>query len=132
MSEWTHAAEILDRAKQLIVEKGWQQGAIEPGQDKCLTTAIEEALFDSQFSIVDFNYAREALSRHLGIPREPTEVQQGLSVPYWGQSLMKWNDAPERKEEDVLNAIQGAANLARDLDPGKFEGIPSSRSKTVA
>jgi hypothetical protein len=53
--------EILVRAKQLILKDGWQQGALEVVSKQCMTTAIENAWKDLGRSLVDFEYAREAL-----------------------------------------------------------------------
>src|SRR5688572_22266561 len=57
--EWASASKILNRAALLIEEKGWQQGSIEPVPRECLTTALEHSFREKEYSIVDFNYARE-------------------------------------------------------------------------
>lgn len=114
--EWASAGKILNRAAGLIEEKGWQQGSVEPVPQECLATALEHSFREKEYSIVDFNYAREALSRVLQIPREPIK-QPGdpLDVPYWGRHLMEWNDAPGRTKTEVLESLQSAAGIAFQL-----------------
>jgi hypothetical protein len=114
--EWDAAGKILKRAAELINEKGWQQGAAEAVPEKCLATALEHAFREKEYSIVDFNYAREALSRMLHVPREPQPAPSDpLAVPYWGLHFMEWNDAPGRTKEEVVNALNAASALAGQL-----------------
>src|SRR5262245_51167539 len=56
--EWGNAREILLAAKALIEMDGWQQGATDPTEKWCASTALEGAWLASSFTIVDFNYAR--------------------------------------------------------------------------
>ena len=120
MNEWSAAAEILDRARDLIEEHGWQQGATDAVQSHCLATALEASLRHTGHSMVDFNYAREALSQRLGIARNPSDGPQGGSeVPYWGGPLMEWNDTPGRSKREVVKELQAAAELARRLSLGR-------------
>jgi len=114
--EWASASKILQRAARLIEEKGWQQGSVEPVQQECLATALEHSFREKEYSIVDFNYAREALSQVLQIPREPKKLPgDPLDVPYWGRHLMEWNDAPGRTKSEVLESLQSAAMMALEL-----------------
>lgn len=112
--EWGQAARILENAALLIEERGWQQGATGPVRAECITTAIENAFYDgANFTIVDFNYAREALSEVIGVEREPEGLAEvPVAVPYWGELLLAWNDEPNRTEEEVLEALRDAASLA--------------------
>ena len=111
--EWLAAGKILDRAARLIEEKGWQQGATEAVPQECIATALEHSFREKGYSIVDFNYAREALSRVLQIPRDPKAVPgDPLDVPYWGRHLMEWNDAPGRTKAEVLESLQSASGMA--------------------
>ena len=113
VNEWKAAAKILSVAKSLIEEEGWQQGAIESVSQECTATALEHAFRHNDFSIVEFNYAREALARVLNIEQEPQKLENDpLDVPYWGRPLMDWNDAPGRTKEEVLEAFQNAAELS--------------------
>jgi len=114
--EWASASNILNRAALLIEEKGWQQGSVEPVPQECLATALEHSFREKEYSIVDFNYAREALSRILQIPRDTLKLPgDPLDVPYWGRHLMEWNDTPGRTKTEVLESLQSAAGMALEL-----------------
>ena len=114
--EWQAASKILLRAIDLIEEKGWQQGETMPSKQHCLATSIEQAYREDDYTIVDFNYTREALSRALKVAREPEARESDpLAVPYWGRNFMDWNDDPFRKEEDVIAALKSASDLATQL-----------------
>lgn len=114
--EWQTANKILLRAIDLLNQDGWQQGAISTVSQNCLATSIERAYKEGDYTIVDFNYTREAISRILKVPREPEAYKHDpLDVPYWGKHFMDWNDVPERKMEDVIDALRSAANLAEQL-----------------
>jgi len=114
--EWASASKILNRAARLIEEKGWQQGSVEPVPQECLATALEHSFREKEYSIVDFNYAREALSRVLQIPRDPLKLPgDPLHVPYWGRHLMEWNDAPGRTKTEVLESLHSASGMALEL-----------------
>ena len=114
--EWKAAGDLLLAAKSRIEKQGWQQGAIKPTSRECVATALEHAFQKDRFSIVEFNYAREALSRTLKIEREPRKLEDDpLDVPYWGRLLMEWNDAPGRTKDEVLETFRNAAALAAQL-----------------
>lgn len=114
--EWASASKILNGAARLIEEKGWQQGSVEPVPQECLATALEHSFRENEYSIVDFNYAREALSQVLQIPRDPIKLPgDPLDVPYWGRHLMEWNDAPGRTKNEVLKSLESAAVMALQL-----------------
>jgi hypothetical protein len=112
-NEWLAASAMLTRANELIRERGWQQGSPVPVARECMATALEHAFQEKDYSIVDFNYAREALARVLNVPRDPQPLPNDvLDIPYWGRELMDWNDAHGRTEADVLNALNAAAQFA--------------------
>jgi len=116
LKEWQAASDILNRAIQLVEKNGWQQGEVVPTSHVCLTTAIERAWQEKKYSLVDFNYTREALSKILNVPREPEQLPTDpLAVPYWGRYFMEWNDAPERTKEQVIEALRSASTLANVL-----------------
>ena len=114
--EWQSAERILLRAIDLVKQNGWQQGAIDTVSQECLATSIERAYKEGDYTIVDFNYTREALSRVLNVSREPEAIPlDTLDVPYWGRNFMKWNDEPGRRQEEVIDALKKAADLAEQL-----------------
>ena len=116
LKEWQAASDILNRAIELVNNNGWQQGEVLPGSKVCLTTAIERAWQEKKYSLVDFNYAREALSTILKVPRDPRPLPSDpLDVPYWGRHFMEWNDVPGRTKEQVIDTLKAALLLARDL-----------------
>ncbi|MCG3150644.1 MAG: hypothetical protein PCFJNLEI_04133 [Verrucomicrobiae bacterium] len=113
VAEWQSAREILVRAKQRILEKGWQQGATEPVAKECMTTAMENAWKDLGKSLVDFEYSCDALSSAIGLPRSPiTMANDPLDIPYWGRNFMYWNDKPGRTAKEVLAAFDKAVAIA--------------------
>jgi hypothetical protein len=115
-NEWKAAGKILLAARLLIEKRGWQQGANHPVPEECMATALEHAFQENRSSIVEFNYAREALARTLNIEREPQKTDNDpLDVPYWGRLLMDWNDAPGRKKEEVLEVLKRASELSFHL-----------------
>lgn len=116
LKEWQAAIDILNRAIELVNKNGWQQGEVLPGSKVCLTTAIERAWQETKYSLVDFNYTREALSKILNVPRDPQSVPSDpLAVPYWGRHFMEWNDVPGRTREEVIDTLKAALLLANNL-----------------
>jgi hypothetical protein len=113
--EWLNAAWLLLLAKDYVENYALSKGPVVPIPENFTATALEESFKDTKLSVVDFNYAHEALSRAIGVPREPLGIDPKLDVPYWGEQLMVWNDAKGRKLEDVLKAFEDAAKIASDL-----------------
>lgn len=114
VEEWQSAVQILQAAKTAIEEKGWQQGATEPTEARCLATAMEDAWLGERKSLVDFEYAKLALDQALDAPDASslTSTNDPLAVPYWGRYYMYWNDAKGRTEEQVLAALDKAIAYA--------------------
>lgn len=113
VTEWRSAKEILTRARELIVEKGWQQGSTVVIEKQCVATAMEDAWKELGRSLVDFEYSRDAISTAIELPRIPvTRANDPLDVPYWGRNLMYWNDKPGRTVEEVLAAFDKAISIA--------------------
>ena len=116
LKEWQAAGDILNRAIELVNTNGWQQGEVLPISKVCLTTAIERAWQETKYSLVDFNYTREALSKILKVPRDPQPLPSDpLAVPYWGRHFMEWNDVPGRTKEQVIDTLKAAVILANEL-----------------
>jgi hypothetical protein len=116
LKEWQAASHILTTAIEVVKKNGWQQGEIVPASRVCLATSIERAWQEKKYSLVDFNYAREALSRVLKLPRDPASLPADpLAVPYWGRHFMEWNDAPGRTKEELIDALISASGLANQL-----------------
>lgn len=134
--EWDRASKILTDARALIEKDGWQQGATGPVRQWCASTALEGAWLRTPYSIVDFNYARDALSRVIGVSLEPTKARGGTpakgeaepDVPYWAANFVDWNDTPGRTEDEVLGAFTEAASLAaRDSHDAATAALASRR-----
>ena len=112
--EWIAASKLLDRARSLVEERGWQQGSVEEVTlVRCMATALESAMVSLGYSIVDFNYAKHALEATLGLPLASGPVgPTALDIPYWGRGLMEWNDSKGRTEAQVLAAFATAKEFA--------------------
>ena len=116
VAEWKAAAKLLKNARRLIERDGWQQGSTIDVRTNCVATALERALKESNYSLVDFNYAREALSQVLNVRRDPAKLKgDPRAVPYWGRELIDWNDKKGRTEREVLDLYARASALADSL-----------------
>lgn len=74
---------------------------------------LENAWKELGKTIVDFDYAREAMVKAIDVPRTPiTTSSDPLNVPYWGRNLMYWNDKDGRTEKEVLQAFDQAIAIA--------------------
>ena len=136
--EWGRASKLLAKALELMKERGFQQSAVKPTSRVCVSTALERAFLEQkikrgvltgrpdevEYTIVDFNYAREALSRLLKVQREPTPDPKlrGLAVPYWGRYFMNWNNVRGRTEQDSLDLLTRASKLAANLRKKALRG----------
>lgn len=93
------AADILDRAADVIVERGWCQWQYEDAAGYvCVAGAIRCAAAGSPRSRhnADMNRAYAALRRHAGIDNPPA-----------------WNDQPERVVDEVIAALRETAAAER-------------------
>lgn len=86
-------ADVLDKARQRLVEKGWCQGTEENGSGECC--ALGAIIRSTRSPDLELD-ARIAL-------RELTE----------GYGIESWNDHPERTKAQVLGAFKRAANAER-------------------
>jgi len=90
-----NAADVLDKAADVIVERGWCQGQFRNSAGQvCALAAVHTAARTTPFTWV----ADEAL----GIIRK----RVGMSVAYW-------NDAPERTADEVITALRECAASLR-------------------
>jgi len=124
--EWRAASKMLNRAAELIQERGWQQGALTDVSQECAATSLEHAFREGEYSIVEFNYAHAALILSIGEPKsrvaagtmvdlETIEANMKAgrpAVPYWGHQIIKWNDYHARTEDEVVATLQNATKLA--------------------
>lgn len=123
VKEWKAASQLLADAAEMIKINGWQQGAIEPVAQDCVTTALEKAFRKNEnLTLVDLNYARALINEQIGAKvafPESGPVNFSASdepaVPYWGIEYMDWNDAPGRTEGAVIEALLSASSQAQKL-----------------
>jgi hypothetical protein len=94
-------AEVALHAKDLVAD-GWVQGRppIRLGEH-CAGSALLMAMSSPK----DENGAIPLLFEAANIP---------LEAPSLFHSLVNWNDAPERTKQDVLNAFDEMARLAKE------------------
>lgn len=125
-------SEILDKAADIIVRDGWWQGAYykEPSTDLpageiwrwaddearrtapcCQAGAISRAAFGVAWAdtLAQVDHVQGgAYSRADGYMRRYAHKTFGDTSP------IAWNDEPERTAEEVVEALRGAAELARE------------------
>lgn len=130
--EWESAAGLLERAKELIEIGPWGKPltdpdlAVGPDEVTCIAFAMNDALNEMGISVVDFEYAKLAMSQAIDAPplAELTSNDDPLSVPYWGRYFMYWNDAEDRTKEEVLAAMDRAIAIANgNVETSKSNGL---------
>lgn len=94
------ALTLLDA--QALIERGWCQCALANGGGVCALGAINQATTGDPYKndFVNNSGAHRALKRVIG-----------------GDSIVKWNNAPERTQAEVIEAFGKAAELARESVP---------------
>jgi hypothetical protein len=118
VGEWQSAVQILKGAKTKV-EGNWGQGPNAGGGSRttCLSVAMEQSWAEQKKTMVDFDYAKMALSRAINMPLEPMKIDgDPLSTPYWGRNFVYYNDAPGRTEAEVLAALDRAIALAKEQE----------------
>jgi hypothetical protein len=118
-AEWQSATELLVRAKELIEIGPWGKPLTDtslagPDEITCIAFAMNDAQNELGTSIVNFEYARLAMSQAIDAPdmSSLSSANDPLSVPYWGRYFMYWNDAESRTKEEVLDAMDRAIEIA--------------------
>jgi hypothetical protein len=98
MTDHTEVADVLDGAADLIEKVGWAQGMWRTDKGEvCITQAIADA---SPFRTCSY--------------REVVPLRDVIGLP-WDMSLVRWNDAPGRTEQEVLDALRASAKAERRL-----------------
>jgi hypothetical protein len=85
MTDHNEVADVLDGAADIIERDGWCQGALERDGAVCAIGALTMAMRPT----VARDRAFAALARRLG-----------------GDSVARWNDAPERTKQEVLDLFR--------------------------
>lgn len=112
--EWSNAAKILLGTKTILEENEWYRAEKPSGKAYCLSEALEKSWKDSNYSLVDLDYAKQALNKSIDAPKSlPTSIDDPLSVPYWGRYYMYWNDADHRTKKQVIDALERAISFAQ-------------------
>ena len=115
VAEWQSAIEILTGAREEIVKNDWQHGDNFPNPRAAfMAVAMERSWKQLNKTMVDFDYAKLAMNRVIDAPAISSLAVSGdpLATPYWGRYYMYWNDAPSRKKEEVLSALDKAIQYA--------------------
>lgn len=110
-------ADILLRAADVIEERGHTKGVLQDREGRvCAFGALNVVVYGS----ADHSYlqssrdeAAHAVTRHLG-----------LGSGYLGP-LVNWNNAPERTQQEVVDAFRGAARALKAAEAEQIE-IPTS------
>lgn len=90
-------ADVLDRAADEIEARGWHQGDWIEDDTGCV--CAEGAL-----------YFAGASAKLVAVSISPTGK---LFRDHIGESIVDWNDAPERTQAEVVAALRSAATAAR-------------------
>lgn len=99
-------ADFLDQSADFLLVGGWVQGRFNLGERHC-TLGV---LFDRELRDVDLTsflgaHAANALQNYLGL-HDPRMGKHPLAV---------WNDADERTEDDVHDALRNCAKALREV-----------------
>jgi len=108
MTDHNEVADVLDGAADVIERDGWHQGHYYiPGEGVCAIGAFAQATGLRHPDIEDRGFGpRRALAGHLGFD------------PDYAGPIIRWNDAPERTKQEVLDALRKAAKHERAAADG--------------
>lgn len=103
-----NTAEVLERAADLIEERGWwqQDEECEQGDSLCAQLAIAAAKTEIEFEYMERFVPEQLLMEHLGIE----------STRNWLDPLFNWNDDPIRTKEQVVKELRSCAASLREVD----------------
>jgi hypothetical protein len=94
----TQVAQVLNRAADLIEENGWfQKDSF--GRCLCAAYAINQARREGPYPVSQEREALTTLLAHLGIVEQFKPILR----------VVTWNDAPGRTQQEVVDALRGAA-----------------------
>lgn len=102
------ASEVLEAAKQKILDDGWWKGGDSDsnnGRATCVVLSIDGS--------VDVHLARDEVVLASNHALEFVKEAIGVTSDDCGK-VYEWNDAPERTLTDVLDAFDMAVKLARE------------------
>lgn len=114
-------AEVLERAAEILDERGWCQGETQARSGSvCLVGSVNISLKErlNLGSVVwvadtgESNQIREAIAQHL--------VQSGFTVGRGFENfplIGMWNDAKDRTQDEVRDALLGTAKELRNTSP---------------
>lgn len=105
-----NATDFLVRAKYHLEQRGWCQGTYEDRNDGslCLEGALYEAAFEAEESDGS-ERSRTLFSRAKSLLIKAVDTRDYLT---------RWNDYTKRTEDEVLDALDKAVELARKTDEG--------------
>lgn len=112
-------SEVLDRAADLIEERGWGNVLYKSGGSLCVQHALAEALGVPSVAYHTVNYlpAGNALREYLGLPRW-TRADWIAAASTGEGTLWQWNDewdakrGPARTAAEVIATLRAAAVIA--------------------
>jgi len=96
-------ADVLDSAADYIERHGWTQGVLKSAAGKVCAGGAIVCLSSRDIKIAALSALASQLGDHARSPL--------IAVPYW-------NDAPDRTEQQVLDALRAAAKSQRTLADG--------------
>lgn len=106
-----NASAVLNKAADLIEDRGWFQGTVPLGNRLCANMALGEgANIRGDLGLgplahhVAYKQAQLTLIKHLDLPRTLGSVL--------GSIIVEWNDKPGRTLAEVATALRAAAKEA--------------------
>lgn len=106
-----NTSSVLDTAANLITENGWFQGAVDYDSPAlCANMAIGDAvrMANNIGTAVTYGVAARALLNHI------TDATISLDQPARGNAIVRWNDEFGRTQDEVVQALRGAAQRYKE------------------